>query len=53
MWFKWLLIGLLVLSALMSVADAGPHDRKPFTQTMAMWHVVLTSLLIWGILANF
>ena len=51
MWFKWLLIGLWVLSAVSNILLIG-KPRQPMSHGMAALQVVLCGLCVWGLLVN-
>jgi hypothetical protein len=52
MWFKWLLMTLFALSALITVMQIG-EEREPVSRTTAASSVVMAGLLIWGIAVYF
>lgn len=49
MWFKWLLVGILVLGVLLTIGRIGA-ERKPYTPVDGVVSVVFDGLLILGIL---
>ena len=49
MWFKILLIGLMVLTAVGRILLIG-ESRKPFTKGDAVNGVLFNGLLVWGII---
>lgn len=49
MWFKWLLIGIFLLSTATNIADVG-KDQEPNTPLDAVVLFILNAVLIAGIL---
>jgi len=49
MWFKYLLIGMYVLSSAITASNVG-KDREPLSATVAFWTVIINALFIFGII---
>jgi hypothetical protein len=52
MWFKWLLVGIFALDALITIGKVG-KDREPISPVEAVGVTILDALLIIGIIFYF